>query len=185
MVPRLVNPSRDSGPRVRTGRGSARISCSLRGTSCSPWPSMRARITCCAGSNSNTRRGQWTVSLSLRRPASGRHDGPRGAVRHPVGAGALIETEFLEVRTMNDHEQGRKAELTSCTKAEFTPRTKAEFTPQLEEIRAMARQDVAVARERLAEGRDMVRGYVAREPVKALGIALGIGVILGWLIRRP
>ena len=78
---------------------------------------------------------------------------------------------------MNDHEQGRKAEL--------TPRRKAEFTPQLEEIRAMARQDVAVARERLAEGRDMVRGYVARAPVKALGIALGIGVILGWLIRRP
>ena len=28
---------------------------------------------------------------------------------------------------------------------------KAEFTPQLEEIKAMARQDVAVARERLAE----------------------------------
>lgn len=63
--------------------------------------------------------------------------------------------------------------------------TKSEFTPQLEEISAMARQDVAVARERLAEGRDMVRGYVVREPVKALGIALGIGVILGWLIKRP
>lgn len=78
---------------------------------------------------------------------------------------------------MNDHVQGMKAE--------FTPRTRAEFTPQLEEIRAMARQDVAVARERLAEGRDMVRGYVARAPVKALGIALGIGVILGWLIKRP
>jgi ElaB/YqjD/DUF883 family membrane-anchored ribosome-binding protein len=49
----------------------------------------------------------------------------------------------------------------------------------------MARQDVAVARERLAEGRDMVRDYVAREPVKALGIALCIGVVLGWLIKRP
>ena len=78
---------------------------------------------------------------------------------------------------MNDHEQGMKAG--------FTPRMKAEFTPQLEEIRAMARQDVAVARERLAEGRDMVREYVAREPVKALGVALCIGVVLGWLIKRP
>ena len=29
---------------------------------------------------------------------------------------------------------------------------KAVFTPQLDEIKAMARQDVAVARERLAEG---------------------------------
>ena len=62
---------------------------------------------------------------------------------------------------------------------------KAEFTPQLEDIKAMARQDVAVARERLAEGRDLVRDYVTREPVKALGIALCIGVVLGWLIKRP
>jgi ElaB/YqjD/DUF883 family membrane-anchored ribosome-binding protein len=62
--------------------------------------------------------------------------------------------------------------------------TKAEFTPQLDEIKAMARQDVAVARERLAEGRAIVSDYVLREPVKALGIALSIGVVLGWLIRR-
>jgi ElaB/YqjD/DUF883 family membrane-anchored ribosome-binding protein len=75
---------------------------------------------------------------------------------------------FLEVKTMNDRVQG----------------TKAEFTPQLEEIKAMARQDVAVARERLAEGRAVVSDYVLREPVKALGIALCIGVVLGWLIRR-
>ena len=62
---------------------------------------------------------------------------------------------------------------------------KAEFTPQLDEIKAMARQDVAVARERLAEGSAIVRDYVVREPVKALGIALCIGVVLGWLIKRP
>jgi len=62
---------------------------------------------------------------------------------------------------------------------------KAEFTPQMEEIRAMARQDMAVARERLADGRAILTDYVAREPVKALGIALCIGVVLGWLIKRP
>ena len=62
---------------------------------------------------------------------------------------------------------------------------RAEFTPQLEDIKAMARQDVAVARERLADGRTIVTDFVAKEPVKALGIALGIGVVLGWLIRRP
>jgi ElaB/YqjD/DUF883 family membrane-anchored ribosome-binding protein len=62
---------------------------------------------------------------------------------------------------------------------------KAEFTPQLEDIKAMARQDVAVARERLAERSAIVKDYVAREPVKALGIALCIGVVLGWLIKRP
>ena len=53
------------------------------------------------------------------------------------------------------------------------------------EIRAMARQDVAVARERLADGRAIVQDYLVREPVKALGITLLIGVVLGWLIRRP
>jgi ElaB/YqjD/DUF883 family membrane-anchored ribosome-binding protein len=62
---------------------------------------------------------------------------------------------------------------------------KTEFTPQMDEIRAMARQDVAVARERLADGRAMVTDYVTREPVKALGIALFVGVVLGWLIKRP
>jgi len=61
---------------------------------------------------------------------------------------------------------------------------KSEFTPQLDEIRAMARQDVAVARERLAEGRAIVKDYLVREPVKALGIAVCVGVILGWLITR-
>jgi len=62
--------------------------------------------------------------------------------------------------------------------------TRSEFTPQLEEIRAMARQDMAVARERLAEGRAIVKDYVVREPVKALGIAVCVGVFLGWLITR-
>jgi ElaB/YqjD/DUF883 family membrane-anchored ribosome-binding protein len=62
---------------------------------------------------------------------------------------------------------------------------KAEFTPQLEDIKAMALQDVAVARERLAERSAIARDYVMREPVKAVGIALCIGVVLGWLIKRP
>jgi ElaB/YqjD/DUF883 family membrane-anchored ribosome-binding protein len=65
------------------------------------------------------------------------------------------------------------------------PGMKPEFTPQMAEIRAMARQDVAVAGERLADGRAIVTDYVTREPVKALGIALLLGVVLGWLIRRP
>ena len=62
---------------------------------------------------------------------------------------------------------------------------RAEFTPQLEDIKAMARQDAEVARERLAEQTAIVRDYVVREPVKALGIALCVGVVLGWLLKRP
>lgn len=62
--------------------------------------------------------------------------------------------------------------------------TKTEFTPQLKDIRAMAHQDMAVARERLSEGRAILREYLVREPVKVLGITLCIGAALGWLIRR-
>jgi ElaB/YqjD/DUF883 family membrane-anchored ribosome-binding protein len=62
---------------------------------------------------------------------------------------------------------------------------KSEFTPHLDDIKAMARQDVAAARERLADGRAIVTDFVARKPVKALGVALCVGVVLGWLIRRP
>jgi ElaB/YqjD/DUF883 family membrane-anchored ribosome-binding protein len=61
--------------------------------------------------------------------------------------------------------------------------TRSEFTPQMDEIKAMARQDIAVARERLADGNAIVRDYLVREPVKALGIALCVGVVLGWLIK--
>ena len=68
--------------RVRNDRGPAGISCSPPGTSCSPWPSVRARITCCIGSNNNTRRGLWTGPLSRRRSGAGRLDGPGGAVGH-------------------------------------------------------------------------------------------------------
>ncbi len=62
--------------------------------------------------------------------------------------------------------------------------TKAEFTPQLKDIRAMAHQDMAFARERLSEGRAMLGDYLVREPVKALGITFCTGVVVGWLISR-
>jgi len=61
---------------------------------------------------------------------------------------------------------------------------RSEFTPQADEIRAMAAQDVAVARERLVEGTVRIKNYVATEPARALGIALGVGVLLGWMIAR-
>lgn len=80
-----------------------------------------------------------------------------------------MDTLFSEVKTMNNRVEDMKAQ----------------FTPQLEEIRAMALQDVAVARERLAERSAVVRDFVVNEPVKAIGIALCVGVVLGWLIKRP
>jgi hypothetical protein len=110
----------------------------------------------------------WT-ELSASSQSTERPDGPDGASRQCGAAAASIETNFLEDKAMNDHVRG----------------TNTEFTPQLDELKAMGRQDVAFARERLADGGEVVRDFLVREPVKALGITLCLGVALGWLIRRP
>jgi ElaB/YqjD/DUF883 family membrane-anchored ribosome-binding protein len=60
----------------------------------------------------------------------------------------------------------------------------ASYGPQLEELKEQALVYAATARERLAEGREKVREYIVNEPARALGIALGVGVLLGWLIKR-
>jgi len=58
------------------------------------------------------------------------------------------------------------------------------YEPQLDELKEQALVYAAAARERLVEGSDRVREYIAKEPARALGIALGVGVLLGWLIKR-
>jgi ElaB/YqjD/DUF883 family membrane-anchored ribosome-binding protein len=58
------------------------------------------------------------------------------------------------------------------------------YEPQLDELKEQALIYAATARERLAEGRDKIREYIVNEPARALGIALGVGVLLGWLIKR-
>jgi len=60
----------------------------------------------------------------------------------------------------------------------------AGFTDQAEELKAQAMEYAEVARARLSEGGDFVKDYVNKQPARALGIALGLGVVLGWLIKR-
>jgi len=56
--------------------------------------------------------------------------------------------------------------------------------PQADELKEKALEYAAAAKERFAEGSGMVKGYVVQQPARALGIALGLGVLLGWLIKR-
>ena len=42
----------------------------------------------------------------------------------------------------------------------------------------------ATARERVTGGASGLRAYIVKEPTRALGIALVLGVIVGWLIKR-
>jgi hypothetical protein len=44
--------------------------------------------------------------------------------------------------------------------------------------------DAAIALGRIAEGTERIKEYVRREPVRALGIALGVGVLTGWWTKR-
>ena len=58
----------------------------------------------------------------------------------------------------------------------------AGFTDQAEELKARAFEYAETARARLAEGSNLLKDYVTKQPVRAVGIALGVGVVLGWLI---
>ena len=55
---------------------------------------------------------------------------------------------------------------------------------QTDDLKETALVYVAAARERLAEGSERAKQYIINQPVRALGIALGVGVLLGWLIKR-
>jgi len=56
--------------------------------------------------------------------------------------------------------------------------------PQAEEIKERMLEATAAARERMGEGLQALRGFVTEKPAQALGLALGMGVLLGWLIKR-
>jgi ElaB/YqjD/DUF883 family membrane-anchored ribosome-binding protein len=55
---------------------------------------------------------------------------------------------------------------------------------QAEEIKEKALDFVVTVRERLAEGGEAIKGFVIKEPARALGLALGLGVVVGWLLKR-
>ena len=58
------------------------------------------------------------------------------------------------------------------------------ISDQMSYLKESALDATATAREKLSQGAVFVRNFTVREPVKALGVALGMGVMLGWLIKR-
>ena len=55
---------------------------------------------------------------------------------------------------------------------------------RVEDAKEKALELAATARERFSGGGKFLKDYIVKEPTRALGIALGMGVILGWLIKR-
>jgi len=55
---------------------------------------------------------------------------------------------------------------------------------QRRQIKEKALDLTALARERLVEWNQAVREFTIQKPAIALGLAAGMGVMLGWLIKR-
>jgi len=53
-----------------------------------------------------------------------------------------------------------------------------------DDVKERALDFAATAREQFSGATGSLRGYIVKEPTRALGIALGMGVLLGWLIKR-
>jgi len=62
--------------------------------------------------------------------------------------------------------------------------TGASLGGQADVLKEQALELAAVAKERLSESGEAVKRFTIQQPAKALGIALGMGVLLGWLIKR-
>jgi ElaB/YqjD/DUF883 family membrane-anchored ribosome-binding protein len=59
-----------------------------------------------------------------------------------------------------------------------------DLNDQTEQMKEKALEVASAARERFAQGGQWVREFTIHKPAQALGVALGMGVILGWLIKR-
>ena len=55
---------------------------------------------------------------------------------------------------------------------------------QLEELQARALETARNTGAILAEASAYVKDYTQKQPARALGMALGMGVLLGWVIKR-
>jgi ElaB/YqjD/DUF883 family membrane-anchored ribosome-binding protein len=67
----------------------------------------------------------------------------------------------------------------------MSERIQAAGAPHAESgMKDRALEAAATARESLGFGLKAVRTYIVKEPARALGLALGVGVLLGWLIKR-
>ena len=56
--------------------------------------------------------------------------------------------------------------------------------PPQEGFPGKAREVLAEARERFSKGAGTLQDSITEKPVRALSLAFGMGVLLGWLIKR-
>jgi len=60
----------------------------------------------------------------------------------------------------------------------------AQAASQAQELAGLALQCAAIAGARIAGAKEQVKNYTRKEPMRALGIALGVGLAIGWWLKR-
>ena len=58
------------------------------------------------------------------------------------------------------------------------------FGPTAEAAKERALDLAAAAKEKFGLGSEAIKAYTIEQPARALGLALGMGVLLGWWIKR-
>jgi ElaB/YqjD/DUF883 family membrane-anchored ribosome-binding protein len=101
-------------------------------------------------------------------PGETRHEPTACRGGRRAAAHSPDRTWYQETATVNEHTRDRE--------------TIAE--PRAGQLSELALRCAATARERVAGASEQVKAYVGREPLRALGIALGVGVLIGWIIKR-
>ena len=56
--------------------------------------------------------------------------------------------------------------------------------PDPQQLKEQALEMAASLRERAERGGELVRQYTIHQPARALAVALGMGVLLGWMVKR-
>lgn len=59
-----------------------------------------------------------------------------------------------------------------------------DFGVSADAAKEKAMELAATAREQFAKGAEAIKQYTLEKPAQALGLALGMGVLLGWLTKR-
>ena len=55
---------------------------------------------------------------------------------------------------------------------------------RVDDLKERALEFAATAREQFSGATRSLKDYIVKEPKRALGFAMGMGVLLGWLIKR-
>ncbi len=58
------------------------------------------------------------------------------------------------------------------------------YGPRVEDLKESALDVAATVRETVSRAGQSIKEFTIRQPAQALGLALGMGVFLGWIIKR-